>query len=329
MSRFVNAVIVGLASFIVLLSVFWYAVEVSREGQISVRVTDIAWGPVDERGTEIFSQLLVHNPHRLDVQMTRVEYRLLLNGEQLDLDTREPNLRVLALADATLNVTSRFPTSFVPNWINVHARESEETKLLIRGEAAFLLAQELVTIPFETSTTTETQLADSIASAYQNCAPQTRSICLDSANARLVSSAAGAQVQIDFHLENPNATTLRVTNWTTVLELNDVQVADGRTDNPIQLLPHSGQEGRITLAFDPAQLTLWWPRHTADCERSSLLLAVTFTLEERRQGGGNSTSPNSTGNGSSPPAAEETVVYDVVWRLPGSSFRTSIACPKV
>lgn len=319
MSRFVNAVIVGLASFIVLLSIFWYAVEVSRESQITIRQGSLGWGPVDQRGTEVWAHWLVHNPHRLNVQLNRVEFRFLLNGEQLEWDNRTPNQRIPALGDGSFNFTGRFPTTFVQSWINTHAAKNEETTFLIRGDAAFLVGQETVKVPFEASTTTQTRLTELIGGAYRNCTPQTASACLSSANARLINTGSTTQIWLDYQLENPNASHLRISNWTTVLELHDVQVADGETVSAFELEPHGDHEGQIELALDPQQLVAWWPLHAKDCERSSLLLAVTFTLEERRE---------IPGNGTGGPQ-EETIVYDVLWRLPGGALRTSIVCPKV
>src|SRR5687767_3075948 len=78
-SKFVNAVVLGLVSFVLILAVFWYVVEIRQESQVKITDVSAGWGASNTRTSEIKVRLSVFNPHKSPVELRDITYEVIVN----------------------------------------------------------------------------------------------------------------------------------------------------------------------------------------------------------------------------------------------------------
>jgi LEA14-like dessication related protein len=324
-SRFVNGAIIGIVSFIVLLSIFWYLAEIRREATITYGGMENRWGNVDASSTEIRSRLTFHNPHRTTVELVRIEHELIVNGQRVDWDYRNVSVRVGPESNGSVDVDARFPNSFLGPWWLSHINQGEETRFVVRGTATFLVMQKPVVVPYDWESDWTTDLATALPESLRNCASVMESPCIRSAALEWDTTTEAPVAVVRLSLANTNASTLALRNWTTELRFQDLAIA--RADvvpGPLELPPQGERDVDLTFRFDTRLMATWWPRHVASCELSPITATMTFNREQPN----NSTPPAGDSSSTTLNASSQPAMQALAWSVPAQPFTTHFVCAR-
>jgi len=323
-SRFVNGAVIGVVSFLVLLSIFWYLAEVRADSTITYVGMENRWGSVDSSTTGIRSHVTFHNPHRSAAELVRLEHELLVNGERVNWEGRNVSVRFQPASDGSLDVDAAFSTAFLGPWLTSHVREGEHTRFEVRGVATFLVMQRPVLVPYGTEAEWQTHLGTSLASSLENCASLADTPCIGSATFAWDSSTGAPVSVVRATLWNTNDSVLLIRNLTALLHLQDVAVA--RADviaGPIELAPQAEREIVLTFRYDLPALATWWPSHVGGCELSPMTTTIRFDRER-----GNETTPETPDSQSAVGTTSPSLIDEPLWSLPGQAFTTQFVCQR-
>lgn len=319
MGDFINAVMIGLISFLVLLSGFWYVVEVGADHQILVEQLENRWGQVGPDFTELQTRLVFHNPHRVQIELVRVEYEILVNEKRVHWQRDLTSVAMPPQSRAPVDLSAQLPAAFAHAWMASHVGEGEQTVMAVSGMAQFLVSQNPVLVPFAgDSTTWSTRLAPSLATLLPSCAPESSTPCIASATTGWERSRSAVSLTALIDFENPTARFQTMSNLTVGLRLSDTPIAVAHRLDSVALGPR--QTERVAVTFDLIEegLATWWPQHVAARERSPLAVDVGYEVfEENFQPLPANESQNET------PYQPQVVKQNVAWTRDGATFETA------
>lgn len=285
LSRFINSIVLGLVSFIVLLSIFWYVVEVRHENSVTIASVEPTWGASDPRTTTMDWEFKFQNTHKSLVQLVRIEYELGIDDFLLAEETRNVTLRIPAEGSAATTINTPFPTSFFASWMKAHADGGEESWITLRGDAILQINQVRVEVPFDVKRTWKSTMAADVAGALKNCDQTNGTVCLSGAETEWDTSRSAA-IDARVFLQNPSEGPAFVRDLRITLMLHALPVAAGSVAGPIELPADQATPVVVSLRFDPEEMVRWWPKHVETCETSPMFLRAEFTYGSD---GGNST----------------------------------------
>lgn len=284
-SRFVNSVVLGIVSFIVLLSIFWYVVEVRHENRVEITGLEARWGPVDARSTNVLWDLTFQNSHKSVAQVTRISYEFALSDYVVSEETRNLSLRLPAEGEGRATVAVAFPSSFLPAWLEAHAEQQERSTLVFRGTVSLLVNQGRVEVPFDVQRDFQTTLALNLARSLSSCPEANGTVCLSGAQSDW-DTTRSVTLPTQVRLQNPGGTNVTVRDLEVALLLHGIEVARGAATTSIPLRADGEQVAEVLVRFDEGSLLRWWPRHVESCEESPVTVTAAYTVDP---GDGNAT----------------------------------------
>lgn len=312
MSKFVNAVVLGLVSFILILAIFWYVVEIRQESQVSITNVGVAWGPVNNRTTELAVRLTVFNPHKSPVVLEEVQFEVLVNGNQLDDGRNNESLTIAPEQSGTKEFRVTVPSRFVVDWIDSHLENDERSKMVVKGEARFAISTLRSVATFDWESSWEGIYVDGFQGTLHNCPSTDSTPCIERTKASWDTTGTQSVLQTEFSLRNPNGYALRIKSWSVDLVLHDTVVARGGTPAVSELPANGTADVRTPVVFERLQLPQWWPSHVRDCERSATTVVIRYVTEQEGEPADNGTVP--------------VVLTNIEWRFVGPLFDTRFVC---
>jgi LEA14-like dessication related protein len=309
-NKLVNSVVLGLVSFVIILSVFWYVVEIRQDSQVSITDVGVRWGPVDARQTEVRVALYIQNPHKSPALVNEVSYEFTINGVRLREGTLNDTSKIDPSSNETHEFSVLFPTRWVIDWMDNHLENQEHSTMRIKGEVRMTIAQVQTVVPYQWDSSWEGAYVKALEGMLHNCPPKDAGLCVASTKASWDTSGPQSVLQTGFGLQNAGLHTLRVKYWTADLQFGTVAVAKGGSTENYELAPGGSLSVPAALVFERQQLPGWWTQHVARCEKSPTSVLIRYILEEDREG----------------PHGPETVVSNVTWQFSGPTFDTRFLC---
>lgn len=320
-----NGAIIGIVSFIALVSIFWSLADVPSGGTVAFERVENRWGPVDGKTSEIRSVLTFHNPHRTQSELVRLEHEVLVNGARVDWESRNVSVRIPPESSRSVETAARFPNTFLNAWWQSHMRQGEETRVTIRGTATFTVLQKPVEVPYEHEATWSTALLPKLPQALGNCDRATP--CIRSAAAEW--GRTDSTLHVRFTIANTDANVFWVRNWTAHLKLHGVTLAwASPVAGPLELQPDTAQEVALVMRFDPAAWDDWWPRHVTSCELSQSELVVQHTREQWVNASYDANATQDSADNETEPTPGYRVADARTWFFPGPSLATGFVCER-
>ncbi len=310
MSKLVNGVMLGLVLFVVLLSVFWYIIEVRRDSSILVDEVGTRWGDVDGSHTEVLTRVQFRNPHRADAQVVSVEHEVVVGGERLDWDIARLDGEIPAGEAGAIQLESRFPTTFIGTWWPVHLANGESSQVVVRGLASFHVVQERPAVEFSRVFTVTTGLHASVEDIARNCGATDAPVCLN--RTAIVHEVSGnSPFGLDLRFQNPGGSAVAMGNLSIALEFGGHLVAESEAVEASAVPPNGASVVTTRILFSADGLRAWWPEHVGACERSPIGVRVRFDAWD---------------TDAAPDSGAPPVVTQVVWTFTGAELRTAFLC---
>lgn len=310
MTRLINAVLIAVVAFFVVLGVFWQfaggGTGAGPRGEPAVSAVVPRWQPAGQQ--EIAVELTVHNPAGTPGKITAVTYELLVDGEPLDRATaRVPPsgpVDVPAKGDGTVRFGLDLPDAFATQWWTQYMQKAEASDLRIQGSVTLQRDDGAHEAPFEWRSSWTGDLAKKLEAAVRNC-DGSSGLCLEDSQFSWKDGALHARLT----LHNPGPDTVSVRNTTLRLLFGDTPVVNGDVDLVREILPGDDAQVDLALGFSQAGIAAWWPDHVARCERSPVALGL--DLQAHTVASGNDTASD---------------VTTLQWVFPASTFQTRFVC---
>jgi LEA14-like dessication related protein len=311
LTRLINAVLIAVVAFFVVLGVFWQfaggGTGAGPRGEPAVTAVVPRWQPSGQQ--EIGVELTVHNPAGTTGRITAITYELLVNGQRLDGATaRVPPagpVDVAAKGDGTVRFSVDLPDGFASQWWTDYMKKAEVSDLRIQGLVTLQRDDGSHEAPFEWRSSWTGDLAKKLESAVRNC-DGSSGLCLEDSAFSWKDGALHARLT----LHNPGPDTISVRNTTLRLLFGDTPVVNGDVDLVREILPGDDAEVDLALGFSQSGIAAWWPDHVARCERSPIALGLDLQAHAVAQ----------DDNGT---ASDVTTVQ---WVFPASTFQTRFVC---
>jgi LEA14-like dessication related protein len=310
MTRLVNAVLIAVFSFFIILGVFWQfaggGTGAGPRGDPAVTAVVPRWQPAGQQ--EIAVEVAVRNPAGQDGTITAVTYEALVDGQPVDRAVaRVPPGGPVALparGDATVRFGVDLPDGFAASWWTGYMRNAEEADVRIQGTVTVQRDDGTREAPFTWRSEWTGELAQRLEAAVRNCEGAT-GLCLAQSGFSWKDGALHARLT----LHNPGPETVAIRNTTLRLLFGEVAVVRGDVDLVREVLPGADAEVELALGFGQPAIAAWWPEHVARCERTPLALGLDLQAQTVAQGA------NAT--------AEVTTLQ---WLFPASTFQTRFVC---
>lgn len=262
MSRAVNAVVIGVAVFVLLTGSIWY-VMVAREPNRIKATTDREWSGAD--GDEFVAIVTFDNPYDYDIVYQSHSYRYVVNGKEWASGNATGPETLRPHTSLRMPIRVAIPTERLADWFEAHVADDEKTTVQLRGEARFTLSDRERTVPFGFRSTFTTRVLESVAEA--DLCSEARSVCFSGAQARWVQKDNSVVLQTDARLHNPSAERADLGNSSLRLVWSGIEVARADTAGGV-IQPGEDLDTQFLVFFDGRRLIDWWARHTRDCEDS-------------------------------------------------------------
>lgn len=281
MSRAVNAIVVGVAVFVLVTGSLWYFLVAQRPDKLAVVAVDYDWATVNEESGELVGTVTFRNALEIDVRLEGFRYEYSVNGILLAANESHEKALVKAEQEHKAPISLKIPTGFVSEWFASHAKNGEESEALLKGEALVLLNDRNQTVGFQSRSSWSTSIAKSLG-GFENCDDASDSLCVAKTSAEWATTDSGAVLRLKLSLRNPTKDGITVDNSSIELRLAGAPVGDGATSG-IAVPADGEEEAEWDIYLDHAQLVNWWPRHVQGCEESSADAKGALTLTHVRE----------------------------------------------
>jgi LEA14-like dessication related protein len=290
MSRAVNAVVIGIAVFILLAGSFWY-LSVARGAEKLEVDADLSLESADSSRTRFLADIRLTNRHDVDVQLHSFAYELAVDELVLVKNATTETVPLKAREERKESVVLSFSTDFVSEWLKNHVEAGEKSTVRFFGNATFQVGSRNQTVEFSEQSPFSTELRASLGEA-RNCPRPSPEPCVEGAGATWRELNKTRVLELSLDLKNPGGTEIKVDRPKASLQWAGVEVAKAEAGGLI--LPADGSEPmEFVLFLEHEQLTLWWPKHLQQCEVSPVALTVSFTYVVQPEDK-NTTSPSPT-----------------------------------
>jgi LEA14-like dessication related protein len=273
MSVAVNAVVAGLAVFIIVAGSIWF-ITVDRQRD-RIQVTDIhhEWMGTVGKSERIGVDATFRNRYGVEATLQGWRYELQIQNIRVAQaeSTQELKIPPNGVEEAHLNLD--VPTDFVGAWVRSHMNGDETTEARFVGEAVFLVSNRNTTVSFGPQVEWKTDLRGALEQ-IENCPQPEPEPCVRDTNARWETEGDATVLRLVLDIRNPNDDPLVLGARSAELVWGGVPVGRADADGDVTVAPHESEsvEFRVFLAFE--LLKDWWGGHVDRCESSPTMLRI-------------------------------------------------------
>jgi len=280
MSVAVNAVVAGLAVFVVVAGSIWYLTVDRQRDRIQVTDLHHAWSGTSGSAERISVDATFRNRYGVEARLHGWHYELQVQGirvaaaESLAAATVRPNAFYESHIDLDL------PNDFVGPWVRSHLTGGEKTPAKFVGEAYFQVSNKNLTVEFGTQVEWTTDLRDALASIH-NCPQAPPNPCIESTQASWGTEGDATVLRLLMRVQNPNDDPLSLGARSAELVWGGVPVGRSDADHDETVAPHGASDVEFRLFLAQGLLVDWWKGHIQRCESSptALRLVLPYTVE--------------------------------------------------
>ena len=276
MSRLVNAVVIGIAVFILVAGSFWY-LSVGR-GQEKLAVdSDLSLESANSNRTRMVADLTFHNRHDVDVKLTEFSYEFRAGSMMLASNHTSEGFPMKPRTEREESIILDFPTDFVSQWLKNHVQGGEKTTVVFEGNATFQVGSQNQSVEFSEERPFSTEIRTSLEEAG-NCPRPAPEPCVESISGTWRERNETLVLDLSMQVKNGVQEEVKISNPKATLRWGDVDVADAEAGGTV--LEGDGSERLdFPLFMKHDELKTWWPDHLESCEKSTITLGVTFTYQ--------------------------------------------------
>lgn len=276
MSRVVNAVVIGIAVFILVAGSFWY-LSVGR-GQEKLSIDSaLSLESADNSTTRIRADLTFHNRHDVDVQLKDFSYELRAGSMMLASNHTAEGFAMKPRTEREEGIIVEFPTDFVSEWLKNHVQAGETTTVVFEGNGTFQIGSQNQTVEFSEERPFSSEIRASLENA-DNCPRPSPEPCVENISGTWRERNDTLVLDLTMTVKNGAAEEVKISNPNAALRWGEVDVAKAESGGVVLAGDGTGRF-EFPLFLEHAKLKEWWPDHVDGCESSAVSLGVTFTYQ--------------------------------------------------
>ncbi|MFC7082233.1 LEA type 2 family protein [Halorussus caseinilyticus] len=248
----------------------------------SVESVENQWGEVSQERTGIQTKIVVNNPNEVGVPgVAGVSYDVAMN----DVTVAEGSSGGVSLSPGRNEVTLRtdIDNEKIPAWWASHINNGEKTTVSVRPSVeASVLSKGLP----DRDRTFETDMLSSFDSdTAQSVQFGNETLMTVEETEASWGQATAERTPLRFAgtVSNPNGAPITFSKVGYEVSMNDVTVAEGTTEDGIEIAGESTETIRINSTLDNRKLDDWWVSHLRNDEQTTLDVSV-FAVAETDEG---------------------------------------------
>jgi LEA14-like dessication related protein len=236
-------------------------------GVPSVERVDNEFGAVNETDTAIETDLVVHNPNPVGVQLgdLSVNYTVSMNDVRMAQGTK-PSVGV-GTGNSTVELTTYLQNERIPDWWVSHIRNGEHTDLTVTATAnSGTLGRSATFQP--ASKTIDTDLVGEFNSSEDRPVNASMALVDDPVVVIRQTNASWGTVtedetpiKIQFGVYNPKAKPVAISNVGYDITMNDVEMGSGETQETETIPGKTYRVVETRTVIDNENLDEWWVSH--------------------------------------------------------------------
>lgn len=248
--------------------------------QPTVESVENSFGAVDASGTQIDTRVVLDNPNdRSPPGPVPLTYTVEMNGVTMARGSSGMDLRP---GRNVLNLTTTLDNGQIPEWWVTHVENDETTKLVTKPSISVAGLPVGASLPAQ-----ERVIRTDLLGSFENA--ESRTVSVAGRSILVVSnqtaswgevSAERTPIEVRTDLENVHDRPVRLDGTAYRIEMNDVVVANGTTDDSIRLQP--GEEGTFvaTPAIEADRMEAWWVSHLQANQTTRMSVEVYGLVEK-------------------------------------------------
>lgn len=248
----------------------------------SVESIENEWGAVSADRTEIRTSIAVNNPNKVSIPgVAGVSYEVAMND--VILANGKSGGIGLSPGRNELTLTTAIDNQKISTWWASHINNGEQTTVSISPKiqaAAFSQS-----IPAQEQTFSTDLLASFNSQSGQPVEVGGRTLLTVEETSASWGQATETETPLNFagKVHNPNDEPLTFSKIGYTVRMNDVTVAQGTTDERVEIGAKSAETIRIDSALDNGKLDKWWVSHIENDEQTRLDVQA-FAVVETEDG---------------------------------------------
>lgn len=275
MSLAVNAVVAGLAVFVIAAASIWYLTVDRQRDQVKVLDVGHEWVTADEVSERIRVEVTFENRYNVEAELLGWRYELQVHRQRIAFAENTETAMVRPNGQVRSALMLDVPKDFVSSWVQGHTTGDEQTQARFVGEAVFEVSHRNLTVNFGPSVEWSTNLRGSLEE-IENCPQPEPDPCVIRADARWETQGESTILRLLLDVNNPTDDPLVLEGRSAELVWGSTPV--GRADAHEEItVPAGGSESmefRIYLVHE--LLKDWWVGHVNRCESSPTALRLAF-----------------------------------------------------
>lgn len=287
---FVNGVLLVAVAAFGVVAASWLVLAPSHSdapalSQPSVTTIRTQWVRADAQGSQLAIDMTLRNPGDTPAKATSLGYKVLLDGRPLATGRQGTDFAVPASANVPVHFTVQIPGDLSSQWFPAYTANLEHTSLRVTGtvnltyaakpagspSAALPTQASRTIVPWEADASWDGHLGQQVAQHAKDCDQRTYGLCVEATRA----TWSRGVLRLEMTVRNVGAQDVDAVQVSGGLGLGSVLVAQGTT--PGKMVAFAGtSDVSLSLAFDQAGVSTWWPDHVTRCESSHAVLEVDF-----------------------------------------------------
>ncbi|WP_158055511.1 LEA type 2 family protein [Halorussus halophilus] len=248
----------------------------------SVESIENEWGEVSADRTEIRTTIAVNNPNKVSIPgVAGVSYEVAMND--VTLANGKSGGVGLSPGRNELTLTTGIDNQQIPSWWASHINNGEETTVSISPKIRAVGISQ--SVPTQKQTFSTDLLASFNSQSGQPVQVGNRTLLTVESTSASWGHATESETPLNFAgtVRNPNDSPLKFSKIGYTVRMNDVTVAEGTTDEGVEVAARSTETIRINSTLDNGKLDEWWVSHIENDERTRLDVQA-FAVVETDEG---------------------------------------------
>lgn len=237
------------------------------------------WGAITDEETEIVTTVVVNNPNPIGLPsgLLGVEYDVVMN--EIEMATGGKSGIGLSTGINELELITTIDNQKIPRWWVTHINNGEATEMKI--DPTLSIIGFTVDVPAQTESIETDILAQIEQDEPQEITALGRTLMVieDTDGAWGEASMEETPLELDVTITNPNPVPIVFTEISYRVQMNEIVVAEGSTDDPIEIAPQSTEVVESEAGIDTQKLDTWWVSHLENDERTDLRVEFHAVVE--------------------------------------------------
>ncbi len=275
MKKYITILLVLLVSIIF----FTGCIGQIKVGEPEIKSITHHWGEINDRTTEILTNIVVYNPNPIPIPIKRIQVEVYMNGIKMGEGENIGPAELKPSGETTIKLSTKIDNSKIPEWWVSHLKNGENTEFSLKGKIVFDLKITEFSWPFEQNYKLHTDLLEEMR--FDNVPFTIGPIQLYASMNSKWGSVTEKKTEIvhEITFRNPNPFSIPVTRMDYGVWMNNIKIGEGSTTNSAWLTPKEDTKLTFKTEIDNSKLAEWWPTHLQRGERSTIKVKIMPVVE--------------------------------------------------